>query len=186
LLAALNIADIYYWRGQQWVPPAVLQPRPTADSSRQTWFSLKRPAENSNVTAREWYRDWLAVCAWVQISTPANALFLTPREQQTFKWYAGRAEVVNWKDVPQDARGIVEWKRRMNEVYPRTREHHRHDLAAFSDAELVALADQYGVRYVLVDQTRAARPLGLVRLYPLGEVHNASFAVYRVPEASEP
>jgi hypothetical protein len=109
-------------------------------------------------------------------------LFLTPREQQTFKWYAGRAEVVNWKDVPQDAPGLVEWKRRMTDVYPRDKEHHRHDLAAFTDEELIELAREYQAEYVIVDLTRASRPIGLSRLYPRAGEVNASFAVYRVPE----
>ena len=28
---------------------------------------------------------------------------------QTFKWYSGHSEVVNWKEMPQDARSIVHW-----------------------------------------------------------------------------
>ncbi len=43
------------------------------------------------------YRDWLAVCAWIREETPEDSLWLTPRYQQTFPWYALRAEVVNWK-----------------------------------------------------------------------------------------
>ncbi len=45
-------------------------------------------------------------------NTPTDAVFLTPRLAQTFRWYAERAEVVNRKDIPQDAPGIVEWWRR--------------------------------------------------------------------------
>ena len=47
----------------------------------------------------------------------ADALFLTPRMSQTFRWYASRGEVVNWKDIPQDAKGIVEWWRRLGEIW---------------------------------------------------------------------
>jgi hypothetical protein len=181
-VAGVNLADVCYWRSVRNVPAAVLQPRPTTDSAPLSWF-MPRPKEvRGGVTAERWYRDWQDVCAWVQEQTPADAMFLTPQEQQTFKWYAGRGEVVNWKDVPQDARGLVEWKRRMSEVYPRDDAHRNHDLAAFSDKELMELARKYGVRYVVVDETRAARRLGLKRVYPVLREQNQSFGVYRIPE----
>ncbi len=34
--------------------------------------------------------EWIQVCAWIRENTPPDALFLTPRAQQTFKWYAQR------------------------------------------------------------------------------------------------
>ena len=37
--------------------------------------------------------------------------------QQSFKWYAGRSDVVNYKDIPQDPRSIVDWWRAINEIY---------------------------------------------------------------------
>ncbi|MCA9151508.1 MAG: hypothetical protein KDA92_19480, partial [Planctomycetales bacterium] len=64
---------------------------------------------------REWY-DWRDMCEWVRTSTPAGALLLTPADHQTFKWYAERAELVTWKDVPQDSLGLLEWKRRLDDV----------------------------------------------------------------------
>jgi hypothetical protein len=185
LLSAANIADIYYWRVRQPVPAAILQPRPTEDATRQSWFWSWEATPAADTTAQDWYRDWRSVCGWVSENTAENAMFLTPREQQTFKWYAGRSEVVNWKDVPQDARGLLEWKRRMSLVYPGDREHHRRDLAAFSDEELAALAHQFGATYVVVDQTRAGRRIGLPRLYPEILEDNRSFGVYRVPEPGE-
>lgn len=131
--------------------------------------------------ARQWYDDWRDVCRWIAAHTPPDALFLTPREQQTFKWYAGRAEVVNFKDVPQDVASLLEWKRRLDALYPRDPAHRRYDLAAFSDAELVALARQYGADYLVVDATRTPRRIGLPRLYPAVREENRSFDVYRVP-----
>ena len=63
------------------------------------------------------YPAWLDVCDWA--SRPehlaAGAVFLTPRMSQSFKWHTGRSEAGTWKEVPQDARGIVEWRRRMDE-----------------------------------------------------------------------
>ena len=91
-----------------------------------------------------------------------------------------------WKDVPQDARGLVEWKQRMDEVYPREHTHHLHDLAAFTDAELLGLARKYGAQFVVIDRTRARRPIGLPRIYPLLREDNDSFDVYRVPPQANP
>jgi len=186
-LAALNVADVCYWRSQLRVPAAVLQPRPTTDSDRRSWLSpgLEQPL-SGGISARAWYLDWTAACAWIGENTPAAAIFITPREQQTFKWYAGRAEVANWKDVPQDAAGLVEWKRRLSELYPRDPAHRLNDLAAFSDQALAVLARKYGAEFIVLDATRANRPLDLRRVYPSGGEINASFQVFHVPPAAKP
>jgi hypothetical protein len=186
--AGLNVADIVYWRRQQRLPPAILQPRPTPDSQPRSWLAPMPPPSiaASETTAEAWAKDWQAVCAWVAANTPARAVFITPREQQTFKWYAGRAEIANWKDVPQDAAGIVEWKRRIDELYPSDKEHHRYDLAAFSDDELRQLARTYAAEYIIVDATRANRRIGLTAVYPTDAETNRSFAVYQVRQAGRP
>jgi len=57
--------------------------------------------------------DWLDACRWVREHTSPDALILTPPTAWAFKWYAERAEYVNFKDCPQDAAGIVEWNRRL-------------------------------------------------------------------------
>jgi hypothetical protein len=57
--------------------------------------------------------DWKEACTWIAAETPHDAAFLTPAHGWGFKWYAGRAEFVNYKDVPQDAAGIVEWNDRL-------------------------------------------------------------------------
>ena len=186
IFPAATLASAYFGRSKQNVPPAILQPRPTADSWRKSWFARDHQLRPGEVTADQWFRDWKAACDWIAAHSPPDAAFLTPREQQTFKWYAGRPEIVNWKDVPQDARGLIEWNRRFGEIYPSTREHHRYDLAAFTDAELVALAQKYSADYIVIDRTRANRRLGLPRLYPSPREENASFEVYRVPRAETP
>jgi hypothetical protein len=203
LLAGLHLADVVYWRHRYRVPGAIMQPRPTAESWPKSWFDPRTWAEERRAAgfaaarraptedgvpaggpeaARQWYDDWRLVCRWVAEHTPPDALFITPREQQTFKWYAGRAEVVNFKDVPQDAASLREWKRRLERLYPRDAAHRQFDLGAFSDAELVELARQFQARYVIVDATRCPRRIGLVRLYPAVREQNRSFDVYRVPE----
>jgi hypothetical protein len=78
-------------------------PRPGADRQGQI---LSAAAQSESMRR---FRDWKSMCQWVQRFTPAESLFLTPTFSQTFKWYAGRAEVATWKDIPQDAQSVVEW-----------------------------------------------------------------------------
>jgi hypothetical protein len=87
--------------------------------------------------------------------------------------------------VPQDARGIIAWRAKLREIYPRTRAHWRHDLAAFNDEMLIELAHKHRAAYIVIDKTRAHRAIGLPQVYPLFAEDNPSFAVYRVPPAAE-
>jgi hypothetical protein len=123
------------------------------------------------------YRDWRAVCQWIQEHTPQHARFLTPRNEQTFKWYAGRAELACWKDIPQDAESIVRWWRLLQEVYPQGVV--EHGLGWWTDEELRQIAARYELEYILADSTHG-RLLGLQRVYPLFPSANRHFAVYRV------
>ena len=101
-----------------------------------------------------YYREWRDMCRWVESNTPTDALFLTPPEHQTFKWYGHRAEVVNWKDVPQDAANLVEWSNRLAAV------------KAWQDsptvdqglARLANLAAEYGIDF-LITRWPTASPL---------------------------
>jgi hypothetical protein len=186
LLASANVADVCYWRSQQRLPSAILQPRPTADSWPPSWFQRPSGKRSTQLTAVEWYRDWRAVCNWINQQTPADAKFITPRDQQTFKWYAQRAEVASWKDIPQDARGLVAWKQVLETLYPRIASHRQQDLAAFSDMELIGLAHEFGASFIVIDRSRSTRPIGLTRIYPQSRAENASFEVYRIPSRWNP
>jgi hypothetical protein len=163
-LAFANLAHAYYARVAQPVPPAIVQSLP--DGQEQVV---------------DWFRDWRAVCRWTKENLPSDALILTPGNQQTFKWFAQRPETPTWKDIPQDARGIVEWRKQLDEIHPRDREHHAHDLAAFSDAELVRLAHRYNARFIVIDRMSASRHITLPKVFPLLTEDNRSFEVYRVP-----
>jgi hypothetical protein len=124
------------------------------------------------------YQDaWRDVCRWVaQSSIPANARFLTPRTAQTFKWQTGRAEVGNWKEVPQDARSLVEWWRRMNLLHASGRsapDEPWYESLVERDAEtLNELGRRYDAQY-LVDF--ASQRLPLEQLY-----ENDAYMVYRL------
>ncbi|HAC90945.1 MAG TPA: hypothetical protein DCF63_09975 [Planctomycetaceae bacterium] len=123
------------------------------------------------------YVDWLAVCRWIQENTPADSLWLTPPYQQTFKWYAGRAEVVCWKDVPQDNAAIIQWYRRLQRCkLPRQSDGKPR---GWNTDELIDLAREYRFQWILVDRTYQDQPPLLESKYPL-LVDNRSFAVFYI------
>ncbi len=156
--------------------------RPKAD--RQSLPMSRYEAE----TTWDIYEDWRRACRWIEESTEPDARFLTPRMQQTFKWYASRSEVATWKDIPQDAESIVEWWNRFHEVYPEFVDDDgfaTQGLAAHDDAELCRLAHKYGARYVVIDRTVSRRRPQFERVYPTEAAPNKYYAVYRVPEECE-
>ncbi|MEL6898947.1 MAG: DUF6798 domain-containing protein, partial [Planctomycetota bacterium] len=64
------------------------------------------------------YAQWRDACRWAHDNTPPGTMFITPRHQQTFKFYSLRGEVANRKDVPQNAAALIDWQTRMQRVYP--------------------------------------------------------------------
>ena len=142
------------------------------------------PAANS-----ETYGSWRLACAWVAANEriPPTARFLTPLMSQTFKWYTGRSEVVNWKEIPQDARAIVEWWRRLEEIHGTGRadplDQWYDTMARLRDdpqktaERLKQLSQKYGADYVLTTRTPRL-PLELV-------YENWTYSIYRMapPEA---
>ena len=112
---------------------------------------------------------------------------MTPRDQQTFKWYSGRTEVANWKDMPQDARSVIVWRRRLEAMYTVPGQADFGVLAHYND-ELMALARQYQASYLLVEQRFADHrrsinyPVGFEQVYPLNPTAKTTFVVYRIPD----
>jgi len=150
------------------------------------------------------FKDWRDACAWVANPqrVPPGARFLTPRLSHTFGWYTGHAEVATWKNVPQDAVDIVEWWRRIQEIYmteqakkgsgPICRDGpegaaHKLDPTSFSPLasrwypslvdlgaeRLKRLGTEYGADYVITEATDP--PLKLEQVY-----HNATYVIYRL------
>ncbi|MDG2206603.1 MAG: hypothetical protein P8K78_01745, partial [Pirellulales bacterium] len=117
------------------------------------------------------YQDWRAACHQARRLTPSDALFLTPKYNHTFKWYAGRGEVATWKEMPQDAPSVLEWNDRLARLYPNG-PYGAVPLAARSATAIRNLGNRYGAGYVL---TLANPHLALPLLY-----HNESFAIYRI------
>lgn len=130
------------------------------------------------------YSHWRDLCDWIAASDalPPNALFLTPRQSHTFKWYAGRPEVANWKELPQDAATIVEWYRRMREIYGTKRDDGATKFLNWPDElprrKLDRLAVRYGFRYVVSSQ-RVRLPYRIV-------YQNESYVLYELPRNDRP
>ncbi len=117
--------------------------------------------------------DWQDACRWVAANTPADSLFQTPVESDTFKWHAQRAEFVTFKDCPQDAAGIVEWNRRLRFMKHWGESRFAND-KRYSADELRELARDTGIDYVV---TR--RP---VKHEADLKFSNRTFKIFRLPK----
>jgi hypothetical protein len=128
---------------------------------------------------RQQYQDWLAVCEWIVDHTDTEGVWLTPRNQQSFKWHTHRPELACTKDMPQNSAAIVEWAKRLDDAY-------KLDEAKiqlpWTTQRLWELHEKYGVRYVLLDHRVPQQTLPLLPiLYPPPGVTNATFSVYEFP-----
>ena len=126
------------------------------------------------------YLAWQNCCQWVRDNTE-ESLFITPRTQQTFKFYAHRAEAANWKDVPQDAESIVDWHTRLRALYPPKVGHG--GLVRHSDGRLARLATRYDAQYIVVRRRSHSRRLDPDRfrlVYPNRDHANPYFQVFEV------
>ncbi|MFN4242636.1 MAG: DUF6798 domain-containing protein [Tepidisphaerales bacterium] len=60
--------------------------------------------------------EYRALGRWARQHTPADALFLVPPGEQTWRIESLRAIVINFKGIPQTRAEMPEWKRRMVDV----------------------------------------------------------------------
>lgn len=168
LIAAAGVGERFVRRQRDFRPGADRQSLPSYAGDSQATYAV--------------YDAWRRMGEWVRENTPPDARFLTPRAQQTFKWYAHRPEVVSWKDVPQDAAALVEWRRRFDDIYGPIG---WRGLTAYSDAQLLKLAQKYDVQYLVIDRTRATRRPKFERVYPQSSFENLYYEVYRIPAPSD-
>jgi hypothetical protein len=115
---------------------------------------------------------WREACGWIREHTPRDAMFLTPHGQWTFKWYAERAEFTNFKDCPQDVRGIVEWNRRQRLLTQWYQDQYAD--GRYSQDELEELGQLTGSQYLIVDELG---PIDAASIY-----QNATHRVYDLRE----
>jgi hypothetical protein len=107
---------------------------------------------------------WRAACNWVRENTPPSARFITPRLSQTFTWYTGRPEVATWKNVPQDAREIVQWRRRLEDLFATDQVepdfHWNDNLSTIGGPRLEQLGKRYHAQYAIIPKISSAPPPG--------------------------
>jgi hypothetical protein len=161
------------------------------------WFLMKTAVERFRdpkppAAARlvRW-EEWREACEWIRENAPADARFLIPRVGHSFKWYAARADVANYKDVPQDAASVVEWRRRCSDIFPMEEVDGQRVTLAFPDQlgtkRVRAMAQKYGASHVMA---RSYPPLDLKVVYPAKEkAGNSYYTVYEAgasPSATSP
>ena len=136
---------------------------------------------NDEKRTHDVYKNWKRVCLWVSQNTSEDSVFITPAEQQTFKWYASRAEVCCWKDVPQDPAAMVQWKQRIDQL---TIPQRSSDLGIFiySDEQLRFLAEKYGATHLIAKQSESdllPTPTQLKQIYPEDSKKKTTWVVYK-------
>jgi hypothetical protein len=179
LAVALNAASLIasaFAQGRRWAPwmlaTAILVAAvPMIIVVRARFDNPVPPCDTSLAS----YEDWVDVCQWAADNTPADALFLTPRLGQSFKWRTGRREVATRKDIPQDARGIVEWSDRLHNIY-----YHEVDgllvpvdsVADLGVEHAAEVAQEYDVDFILANREPVLK-------LPM-EYANNTYVVYRI------
>ena len=110
---------------------------------------------------------WLDICEAARTQTPPGSLGQVYGPTLSLKWYAGRPEYLNYKDMPQDADSLLEWQRRREVLQRWPREWA--DADGFSVAALEALHAETGIDFLIVPANVefAEPPLRRNRFYQL-------------------
>jgi hypothetical protein len=140
------------------------------------WLRVTSPNSPTDQKIMD-YPAWVEVCDWVVANTPPDALFITPRLNSSFRWRTGRPEVANRKDIPQDAASIVEWSRRLKDVYGTEFggvPYMVDSIADLGDERVLEIAQKYHAHFVLSDRKQ------LLKL-PVA-FQNEEYIVYRIDE----
>ncbi len=138
-----------------------------------TWRMSYADRPASRMTA-EREAHWREICQWMDQKLPNEALLWAANENWAVKWYAERAEYVNYKDCPQDAENLLEWQRRQNVLSRWTRE-----AAAdrrFTIEDFNRLYNETGITHILCSRF-GPMPSELRLLYEVGD-----FKVYAIVE----
>lgn len=135
---------------------------------------VSKSDRQGNIKTKGRMDDWREVCRWAKNNSNRDQCFLAPPNHQTFKWYAHRSEVVTWKDVPQDPKGIVEWHLRLSEIRMFLNRSFDKPIKEVT-TRLIELSEKYGFQYFIVDKRFPFPKL------PAPVLHeNRSYVIYAV------
>ena len=153
----------------------------TYQDSRPIACQRSLPKYESPEKNMDAFRNWKKACRWIQTNTPSDAVFLTPAQQQSFKWFAGRTEFVNWKDIPQHDASILEWYRRIQRV-SKPQQTYTAGILAFTDEQLIELGRDFKIDYLLVPQKNmdAIGDSQLEMVYPENRTIRSTYVVLRL------
>ncbi len=121
---------------------------------------------------------WVDACGWVRDHVPAGSRFLTPRGAASFTWRTGLPEVVAWKNSPQDAASLLEWRRRITDCFSRdgTVADMERSTAALGADRMREVADRYAADHAIVPlDVAGVDALPFERLYS-----NSAYGVFRL------
>ncbi len=126
---------------------------------------------------------WQDVCGWIAENTSDDAVFLTPRGAATFTWWTSRAEVVSWKNMPQDPESVVAWRERIFDLFSpegnASLKGLERSTAALGEERVREVAERYGADHIVVPQ-KLIESLG-EPLPNAEKLHaNDGYAVYRL------
>ena len=125
---------------------------------------------------------WDELCVWVREHVPPGTCVLTPRGAASFTWQTGLPEVVAWKNSPQDAASLVEWRRRITDCFSAdgTIRNMERSTAALGAARMQSIADRYGARIAIVPlDSPGLQELPFEQLYA-----NSRYAVLKLAEGA--
>jgi hypothetical protein len=181
LLVPVLLSVVMFERLQQWaqLQPAGWKRRAgalTAAAAFGLALWIPDADRSSSRMAPAQQTDWIEACEWIRRETPEDILLYAANEDWAVKWFAHRAEYVNYKDCPQDAAGILEWVQRLRTL-------NRWHRGAFADGrlsagDLHALHEETGITHLLVSR------LGPVDSEPV--YRNATFRIYQIASNRQP
>ncbi|MDR1382776.1 MAG: hypothetical protein LBJ67_02850 [Planctomycetaceae bacterium] len=131
---------------------------------------------------------WRNMCDWIAKNTEEDAIFLIPRNSESFRWYANRTNVAVWKEMPQDAKSMVTWSEAIQDCYtspnlPASLE--RYSLAyvlkySKTPEEIGELQTKYGFSYILTELDPRISILDFPIAY-----QNERYILYRLDKKTE-
>jgi hypothetical protein len=140
---------------------------------------LGRIPERSSLLRRA--RSTRALCTFMREHTPKQALFLTPPDDDSLRFFGERAIVVDWKGNPALPAEVLAWYRRIEDVtgrYGMTREDELRGYDQLDTRRLETLRERYGFDYAVVRRGRE----GALGAYPRA-FEDAAYVVLKVGSA---